>query len=216
MWASILHLLDRYPGQLSGGQRQRVAIGRALAADPLFLVADEPTSALDVSVQAHVLRRLDHIIAERGLGLVFVTHDLGVVRAVAERVMVMYLGEIVEEGATAAVIEVARRTRTRKRCSPPSPPLAARVTAASRSEPHPLELGRSDRRVPLPPPMPGRCGTLRGSRRRRQPGRPTATCRVAGSPGCRSPCHALPHPRGIATMTAHPQTICTSGSASAL
>jgi oligopeptide/dipeptide ABC transporter ATP-binding protein len=97
--------LDRYPTQMSGGQRQRVAIARALAADPRILVADEPTSALDVSVQAHVLARIDHVVREHRLGLVFVSHDLGVVRAVAQRVLVMYLGEIVEEGEVTAVIE---------------------------------------------------------------------------------------------------------------
>jgi len=125
-------LLDRYPTQISGGQRQRVAIGRALAADPKVLVADEPTSALDVSVQAHVLGRLDRVIAEHGLGLVFVTHDLGVVRAVAERVMVMYLGEIVEEGATAAVIEQ------------PTHPYTQALLAAVPSPSRP-----GDRRIPL-------------------------------------------------------------------
>ena len=125
-------LLDRYPGQLSGGQRQRVAIARALAADPRVIVADEPTSALDVSVQAHVLARLDRLITEHQLGLVFVTHDLGVVRVVTERVLVMYLGEIVEEGATDAVIESPVHPYTRA--------LLAAVASPSRP---------GDRRIPL-------------------------------------------------------------------
>ncbi len=85
-----------YPQELSGGQKQRVVVAMALAADPDLLVADEPTTALDVTVQAQVLRLLAELQSERGMGLLFVTHDLGVVAAVADRVVVMYAGKVME------------------------------------------------------------------------------------------------------------------------
>jgi ABC-type glutathione transport system ATPase component len=112
-------LATRYPFELSGGQKQRVALARVLALDPEFIVADEPTAALDLSVQAQILSLLQEVRQKRGITLLFISHDLEVIRTVSDTIAVMHEGSVVEQGKTG---EVLRRPRH---------PCTARMVAAA-------------------------------------------------------------------------------------
>jgi oligopeptide transport system ATP-binding protein len=105
--------MGRRPGAFSGGQRQRIAIARAIALEPRLLVCDEPTSALDPSIQAQILALLERLQHERGLGLLLITHDLGVARRLARRVVVMAEGRIVEDRPCEALFEDPRHPESR-------------------------------------------------------------------------------------------------------
>lgn len=105
---------ERFPHELSGGQRQRASLARGLALDPMLLIADEPTSALDVSVQARVLELFTELQAELGFASLFITHDLAVVDALADRVGVLYQGELVETGPTSEVLLAPRERYTQR------------------------------------------------------------------------------------------------------
>jgi peptide/nickel transport system ATP-binding protein len=106
--------LSSYPSQLSGGQRQRVAIARALILEPRILICDEPTSALDVSVQAQILNLLSELRQATNISLILISHNLQVVQFLADRVAVMYFGEIIEEGPAAEILRAPAQAYTRR------------------------------------------------------------------------------------------------------
>jgi microcin C transport system ATP-binding protein len=137
--------LDAYPHQLSGGQRQRVMIAMALANEPDLLIADEPTTALDVTIQAQILRLLRDLQARFGMALLLITHDLGVVRKMADRVCVMTQGEIVEAGPVAEVFERPRHAYTRRLLAAEP---AARTNGAAAASP--VIMAAEDVRVWFP------------------------------------------------------------------
>ena len=105
--------LRAYPHQLSGGMRQRAMIATAIACNPRLLIADEPTTALDVTIQAQIVRLLKDIQASRGMGLMFISHDLELVGEIADRIVVMYAGQVVETGPAVAVLATPRHPYTR-------------------------------------------------------------------------------------------------------
>ncbi len=108
----VEHYLSRHPHQISGGQRQRVCIARAIVLDPAVLVADEPISMLDVSIKWGIIRLLKRLVAERGISLLYITHDLATVGAICDRIAIMYLGRIVETGPVERVLAAPRHPYT--------------------------------------------------------------------------------------------------------
>jgi oligopeptide/dipeptide ABC transporter ATP-binding protein len=192
-------LASRYPGHLSGGQRQRVGIARALAVEPSLIVADEPVSALDVSVQAQILNVLNELKRRLGVSWVFIGHNLATVRQVSDRIAVMYLGRVVEQGPAGVVLS-----------SPLHPYTRALLTSVPKADP---SVPLADPRLRGDPPSPihlpagcrfaSRCPLARPMCTREDPSL------VPAVPGHQVACWAVTHPDrwGDADESAAPVTV---------
>ena len=158
--------IDNYPHEFSGGMRQRVMIALALSCDPSVLIADEPTTALDVTIQAQILQRMRELRDETGAAIILVTHDLGVVADIADRIAVMYAGRIVEQGTLDEIFYDPQHPYTwgllgsiaRDRPAAPGAPAGDRRAAAV--------AGRPARGLPLPAALPARVRAVRARCRR--------------------------------------------------
>ncbi len=152
--------LQRYPHELSGGQRQRVVIAGALMLDPVLLLADEPVSMLDVSIRAEILNLLAELRQKKGISIIFITHDLGTVSYIAERIAVMYLGRIVELGPTIQVLQNPLHPYTKALLSVvpvPNPRLRKERIILQGETPNPIELPVGCRFHPRCPVAVERC-----------------------------------------------------------
>jgi oligopeptide/dipeptide ABC transporter ATP-binding protein len=150
-----------YPHELSGGMRQRVVIAMALANDPALIVADEATTALDVTVQAEILKLLDRLCADQGVALVFITHDLGVVRRLCDRTLVMYAGRVVEDAPTAQLLSrpLHPYTRALLDCAPELGEWARRLKPIPGLPPDPSRLPEGCHFAPRCVHSAAQCGT---------------------------------------------------------
>lgn len=155
--------LPRFPHELSGGQRQRVAVAAALVLEPKVLLADEPVSMLDVSIRAEILNLLADLKQRRGISILFITHDLGTVAAVADRIAVMYLGRIVELGSVAQVLRNPQHPYTKALLSVvpvPNPRLRRRHIILPGETPDPMRLPAGCRFAPRCPLAQDQCRTV--------------------------------------------------------
>ena len=165
--------LRRLPGEISGGQRQRVVIAGALVLEPSVLLADEPVSMLDVSIRAEILNLLNQLRQDRGISVLFITHDLGTVGYIADRIAVMYLGRIVEIGETKTVLEDPQHPYTKALLSVvpvPNPRLRKERIILSGETPNPIDLPPGCRFHPRCPIAKAHCTQIDPEFREIKPG----------------------------------------------